>query len=55
MSIIPGIENFEPERTETSSGFAGSPNLPPDRHLDLRQVLPHVFPELGGELASPFS
>ena len=25
MSIIPGIENFAPERTDTSSGSAASP------------------------------
>ncbi len=25
MSIMPGIENFEPERTETRSGLATSP------------------------------
>ena len=29
MSIMPGIENFAPERTETSSGACGSPNLRP--------------------------
>ena len=26
VSIIPGIENFAPDRTETKSGFFGSPN-----------------------------
>jgi len=25
VSIIPGMENFAPERTETRSGFFGSP------------------------------
>ena len=25
VSIIPGIENFAPDRTETSRGFFGSP------------------------------
>ena len=26
---MPGIENLAPERTETSSGFFGSPNVLP--------------------------
>jgi len=30
VSIIPGMENFEPERTERRSGVAGSPNFFPD-------------------------
>ena len=30
MSIIPGIEIFAPERTETSSGSDGSPKRFPD-------------------------
>src|SRR4030095_12685207 len=29
--IIPGMENFAPERQETSSGFFGSPNFFPAR------------------------
>src|SRR2546428_401494 len=29
VSIIPGIESFAPERTETNSGFAGSPTFRP--------------------------
>ena len=29
VSIIPGIENFAPERTEMISGFVGSPKLRP--------------------------
>ncbi len=29
VSIMPGIENLAPERTETSSGFAGSPSVRP--------------------------
>src|SRR3990172_2749170 len=29
VSIIPGMLNFAPERTDTSSGFAGSPNRLP--------------------------
>ena len=27
VSIMPGMENFAPERLETSNGFCGSPNL----------------------------
>ena len=30
VSIMPGIENFAPERTETKSGFFGSPNFLPN-------------------------
>ena len=29
VSIIPGIENFEPLRTDTSSGSPGSPSFLP--------------------------
>ena len=29
VSIIPGIENFAPDRTDTSSGSSGSPNCRP--------------------------
>ena len=29
VSIIPGIENFAPERTETNSGFSTPPNFFP--------------------------
>jgi hypothetical protein len=29
VSIIPGMENFAPDRTLTSSGSAGSPSLRP--------------------------
>ena len=29
MSIIPGMENFEPERTDTRRGFFASPNFIP--------------------------
>ena len=31
VSIMPGIENFEPERTETRSGSAASPSFLPWR------------------------
>ena len=36
VSIIPGIENLAPERTETRSGFFGSPNPLPDRRSTSR-------------------
>ena len=36
VSIIPGIENLAPERTETSSGFVASPNPLPDRRSTSR-------------------
>ena len=29
VSIIPGIENFAPDRTDTSSGSPGSPSVLP--------------------------
>ena len=29
VSIMPGIENFDPDRTLTSSGSAGSPSVRP--------------------------
>ena len=29
VSIIPGIENFAPERTETSSGLSVEPSVAP--------------------------
>ena len=29
VSIIPGMEKTEPERTETSNGFVGSPSFLP--------------------------
>ena len=35
MSIMPGIEARAPERTETSSGFFGSPSLAPIDFFDL--------------------
>ena len=36
MSIIPGIENFAPDRTETSSGFVVEPNCAPATRSSLR-------------------
>ena len=38
VSIMPGMENFEPERTETNNGFSGSPNLEPIAFSTLRRL-----------------
>ena len=37
MSIIPGIENAAPDRTETSRGFFASPNFLPTFLFDLME------------------
>ena len=50
MSIIPGIENFAPERTLTSSGFAGSPKPLPVRRSTSSHRLEDVLPEAVGQL-----
>ena len=42
VSIMPGIENFAPERTETSSGFFTEPSLAPVGLLDLLDVRDHL-------------
>ena len=34
---MPGMENLAPERTETSSGFSGSPSFWPSRALEFGQ------------------
>ena len=48
VSIMPGIETRAPERTETSSGLAASPNLRADRLLDLApERCAHWLVELG--------
>jgi hypothetical protein len=38
---MPGIENFAPERTDTSSGFAGSPELAPHAPFHFRHRSAH--------------
>ncbi len=38
VSIMPGMENFAPDRTLTSSGSAGSPSLRPMLGLECVQV-----------------
>ena len=42
VSIIPGIENFAPDRTDTSSGSPGSPSFLPPVVLQRRQVGGHL-------------
>ena len=42
VSIIPGIEERAPERTETSSGSFGSPKRLPGRLLDARERRVHL-------------
>ena len=39
MSIMPGIENFAPERTDTSSGLLGGTERRAGRFLELLDVL----------------
>ncbi len=36
---MPGIENFAPDRTETSSGLSVDPSVAPGGLLELPQVL----------------
>ena len=48
MSIIPGIENFAPERTETRSGSSGSPSVSPIVVLERGEVLPGLLEHPGG-------
>ena len=45
MSIIPGIENLAPERTETSSGLAGSPKPLPVRSSTSFTAASDVLPQ----------
>ena len=49
---MPGIENFAPERTETSSGFVDRPELRAGRLLEPAQVLVHLLLDGGRHLAS---
>ena len=50
MSIIPGIENFAPERTLTRSGFDGVAEALAGPPLDLAHRLEDVVPETVREL-----
>ena len=49
---MPGIENFAPDRTDTSSGFFVSPSLRPADLLELPQVVDHLFLDRRGNLAA---
>ncbi len=51
---MPGIETGAPERTETSSGFVGSPNFLPVDLLESRDVAPRPRRASSGEYA-PFA
>ena len=51
-SIIPGIEIAAPERTETSSGFDGSPNVAAGDAFEPLDVLGDLVLEAGGQLAA---
>ena len=48
MSIMPGIEARLPERTETSSGLAGSPNFLPGAAFQRAQRVVDLGFEVGG-------
>ena len=50
MFIMPGMENFAPERTLSSSGFVGSPSFLPSSLLELRQRLPDLLVHFGRNL-----
>jgi hypothetical protein len=43
VSIMPGIETRAPERTETSSGSAGSPNFLPTACFDMVSAIGHFL------------
>ena len=53
VSIMPGIENFAPERTDTSSGFFDVTELVADGLLELLDVLEHLRLD-GGRHLAPF-
>jgi hypothetical protein len=48
VSIIPGIENFAPDRTDTSSGSSGSPSVFPWGDLQRREMLGDLRVQSGG-------
>ncbi len=50
MSIIPGIENAAPERTETSRGFCGVAEALAGLLFDLAQALDRLLPHPFGEV-----
>ena len=54
VSIMPGIEARAPERTETKSGFAGSPNLAPTS-FSIRATAPRMSASSSFGSFLPFS
>ena len=50
VSIMPGMENLAPERTDTRSGFAGSPKPLPEMASTSLTRLEDVLPEARGQL-----
>ena len=50
--IMPGMENFAPERTLTSSGFSGSPSFLPICAFELGQRREHLLVDLGEYLVA---
>src|SRR6185503_20589961 len=54
VSIMPGIENFAPERTDTSSGLLVEPNLRPAVFSSLRTWL-SISDSIAGVSLRPFS
>ena len=49
---MPGIENFAPERTETRSGFEGSPSFFPAASSILRSAFQNLVPHPVGKFLS---
>ena len=45
---MPGIENFAPERTETSSGFSVEPSVAPAAFSSFLQVLDRSRASIAG-------
>ena len=50
VSIIPGIENFDPDLTETSRGLASSPNFCPETFSSLLRLFITSFSTSTGSL-----
>ena len=48
---MPGIENFAPERTDTSSGFSADPSVSPVACSSLLQVREHLLLDRRRQLA----
>ena len=52
VSIIPGIENFAPDRTDTSSGSSGSPSMRPTLSSSARSARVTCTRSSGGDAPS---